>query len=170
MILYLSCFQNFLTLASCSVYQHLKSLFLDVTRNFAFFLWSLISSLQKHRWLKRWPYNICLSTKLLIPVYTSLSIFNLGGLSILCVTKQLTKCKFLPIAVLIRWVFLKLNKYITQQDRLFSLWPCCCNLGTDTIFFSWWRKQHLFSVSCSFPSSDNAFRCPIWIPSEEIEN
>lgn len=28
MILYLSCFQNFLTLASCSVYQRLKSLFL----------------------------------------------------------------------------------------------------------------------------------------------
>lgn len=103
-------------------------------------------------------------------VYTSLSVFNLSGLSILCVTEQFTKCKFLLIAVLICWVFFKLNKYSTQQERLFSMWPCCCNLRRDRIFFSWWRKQHLFLVSCSFPPSDNAFRCTILIPSEEMEN
>lgn len=55
--------------------------------------------------LKRWSYSICLYTKLDIPVRTSLSIFNLRGLSILRVTKRFTQCKSLPIAVLMCWVF-----------------------------------------------------------------
>lgn len=122
---------SFLHLSSCLVYKCLNVLFLAPLMSLDILLFSCEVLSLRYR-------NVGAQEVIVqyLFVYTSLSVFNLSGLSILCVTKQFTKCKFLLIAVLICWVFLKLNKYSTQQERLFSMWPCCCNLRRDRIFFS----------------------------------